>query len=213
MVNHKKLFARSFVMAAILFVAGLLLGLGIDFARTNTIVSDFRESEINTESYLIEQSFLDFFGGDKCIMAEERINHLSRELGKLGQNLINYESKNIVKQKDYDYYLRKYFLASIKAYTEIMQLKKECNIKEDVILFFFESDKQQSINQGKLLDVLVEQNDHLSVFAINVNYKDEPVIETVKAMYKIQETPTIVINGNVKKGFTSKEEILNSLTK
>lgn len=210
MVSPKKIFARSFVIAILLFVAGILLGLGIDFARTSDMVNDFRQSELDSESYLIEQNFLAFFGGDKCAQAEQRLNQLSKELGKIGTYLIKYESKNIVKQKDYDYYLRKYFLSEIKTYTYYSQIKTECDIGEDIILFFFKVDEPDSVNQGDILDVIVSQNKDVSVFSINVDYKDDPVIESVKSKYNIKTTPTLIINNDIKKeSLTNKQEILD----
>lgn len=214
MVNTKKIFARSFLIAILLFVAGILLGLGIDFARTSDIVSDFRQSELDSESYIIEQNFIDVFGGDKCSQSEQRLTQLSEELVKIGAYLIDYESKNIVKQKDYDYYLRKYFLSEIKTYTYFTQVKKECNMDKDLILFFFKVDEQESANQGDVLDVIVNQNKEVSVFSINVDYEDDPVIESVKSKYQITDTPTLIINDNIKKqGLTTKKELLELLKK
>lgn len=211
-INTKRIFGVSFLLTTLVFIAGLFAGFGIDQLRSTDVYDNLQQSELDAQSFNIEQEFLDKISNYDCNLVTPRLSLMSKELGKLGYNLISYEKKSIFKKKDYDYLVRKYFLQEIRTYTLYDELKRKCNLDSDLILFFFDPDDDVSARQGNILDVLVEKNQKVSVFAINAKYENDPTLVTVKHYYNITQTPTIVINDKVvKTGLIGEEELLELL--
>ncbi len=210
MVRSKKtILLISLSIAILVFVAGIMLGYTLDNLRSNEILKQLRQSELNTESYLIHEAFIDAFGGDECTSLALRVKDMQSLVAKTGLQLTDYSDKSISKNKDFDYLKRKYFLLEIKFLTLIERLKNKCDEKIVHILFFYSKDDQDSIKQGYVLTNLNEiYGNSLIVLSIDKDYLDEPLIGVLKTKYGITETSTIIINGEVKKeSFTSKAEL------
>ena len=211
-INTKKVFGLSIIFTTLIFVAGIFAGFGLDKLRTTDVFSDLQESELKAQSFAIEQEFLEKISDYDCDLATGRLSLMSKELGTLGNNLISYEKNSLFKKDDYDYLVRKYFLQEIRTYTLFEELKKKCNLDNDLILFFFDPEDDVSARQGNVLDVLVETNQNVSVFALNAKYENDPTLNTAKAYYNISVTPTLIINDKIKKeGLIGKEEIMEML--
>ncbi|MBI5797604.1 hypothetical protein HZA98_01730 [Candidatus Woesearchaeota archaeon] len=206
----KQIFLTTLLISILVFGAGLLLGWNLDKYRSQDVSDDLRTNELDTESFLIEQNFLDSFaGGDDCSFAEPRLAQISSELIQLGQTLESYEQKNIFQDAEFKYLARRYFLLEIKGYTQFNELKDKCHIKNDVILYFYDPEDSQSALQGYVLDrVANEANGSVDVFSINQNFAGDSAISTVKIYYNITTSPTIIVNGKEKReGYTSYEEV------
>jgi len=198
MVNYKRIIFVSLIITILIFLAGLLLGLSLDDTRISDLVNNINQNELNSESYLVEQDFIKRLGGDLCELSRPRINVLSNDLAKLGQLLTRYESAGTLKASEYDYLKRKYFLLEIKTYTLFTNLKKDCGYKINTILYFYDISHQESLNQGYILDSLVESRNDVHIFSFDRNFS-EPALETLKLHYNITKAPTIIINDKIKK--------------
>ena len=211
MVNYKKIIFISLVVTILIFLAGLLLGLSLDDTKISDLVENLNQNELNSESYLVEQDFIRTFGGDICDLSSPRIEELSIELAKLGQTLTKYESSALLKKTDYSYLKRKYFLLEIKTYTLFKNLKEECGYGFNTILYFYDQNQQESLNQGYILDSLVGSTGNVHVFSFDRNFK-EPAVDALKLHYDIKISPSIVINNETKKeGLVRLEEIKETL--
>lgn len=198
------IFWRSLVITIIIFGAGLLIGFYLDNFRTDEVYDELRGYELSTESYLVEQSFWDTFGMNDCSVAEKRLNVISTELAELGMYLNSYEQKSIFNEQEFQYLAQRYFLLEIKGYILFTKLKEQCNIENDVILYFYGPDDSDSELQGYVLDSLVLQsNGTLDVFSINKDFEGDLAIESVLIYYNITTAPTMVINGEIREGYTS----------
>jgi|SRR3989344_546232 len=207
MVNYKRIIFVSLFITILIFLAGLLLGLSLDDTRVNDIITNLNQNELNRESYLVEQDFIKNLGGGTCYLSDQRINTLSGELTKLGQLITRYEPKGILREDEYEYLKRKYFLLEIKTYTFFTTLRKECDYNFNTVLFFYDINHQESLNQGYILDSLVESKKDVHVFSLDRNF-EESSLETVKFHYNISYSPSLIINDKIRKeGLASLEEL------
>ncbi|MBI2110501.1 hypothetical protein HYT51_01855 [Candidatus Woesearchaeota archaeon] len=207
MVDQKKILIRTLILTTIIFAIGIIVGLSMDTLRSNNALVGLRDSELDVQSYLTEQEFFETFGEYRCDVADKKLAELSKQIGELGYYIVNFERKNLFKQEDYDYLLRKYYLTELKTYTQFSKLKTQCNLNKTLILYFFDPEDSISERQGKILDILVKKNLDVSVFSINFNYKGDAFIDTLKVYYNITMTPTIVINNEKVEGFVNVEEL------
>ena len=211
MVSYKKIVFVSLAITILVFFSGLLLGLSVDDTRLSDLVTDLNKNELNRESYLVEQDFISSFGGDACELSNTRVEVLSNELGSLGRLLTKYESKGTLRSSEYDYLKSRYFLLEIKTYTLLNNLKQKCGYNFNTILFFYDINDQSSLNQGYVLDSLVQNQKSVHVFSFDRNF-NEPALETLKSHYNVIGSPSLVINdGLVEERLMGIEELKSLL--
>jgi len=207
------IFLTSLAITIVIFVAGLLLGYTLDNFRSDDILDDLKLNEIETESYVVEQMFWDSVEEEGCGSIELRMASVSEELGELGNLLASYQSKSLFSDEEFVYLARSYFLQEIKSYSLFVRMKEECNFSNDVILFFYDPEGTDSESQGYVLDMVVTRTNHtVMIYSINAEFEGESAIDSIKLYYNVTTTPTLVINGDVKKeGYVSVNEVLELL--
>lgn len=207
MVEHSGVFGRTLLLTTLIFVIGVILGLGMDSLRSNNAVVGLRNSELDAQSYLTEQEFFEAFGGYSCDVADQKLYELSKNLGEQGYYIASFEKKSLFGKNDYDYLIRKYFLMELKTYTQFNKLKTQCGLNKTLILYFFDPEDSTSERQGTLLDVFVKKDTNIAVFSINAKYQGDAFIDTVKLYYNITTTPTLIINNEKISGFVGPDEL------
>lgn len=192
------------------FIAGILLGRSLSNEKFDEITMFIKNSELNTESYLIEQELIGTVDKNNCDLSKARINDISSQLVLLGRKLTAADTKESIDKTEYSFLKLKYHLMQIKTYLLFYNLNQECNIKSPVILYFYGDDGGLSQQQGRILDKIVEDYD-AKVFAIEYNYSKE--LSFLELYYNITKTPSLIVNYNIKKeGITGYNKIQEIVT-
>ena len=207
----KYVVVSSLIITLSIFSAGFLIGKYLDSYRFTDVVDTMRESEINTESYLVEQQFIEKFGGRSCELLRPRLIELSRDLSTLGQSLTLYESgAMLLNERDYDYLKRRYFVLEARTYMYELHAKNTCGDNRTLILFFYSGqDEIPSIKQRYVLDDMYrEYKNNISIFSFDINFQNSTITDILEKYYNISEAPILVINDKViKKGFIDMKEL------
>ncbi len=179
------------LILVVAFVFMLGFGLGNYFTSLGTSTSKLlKDSELNAESFLIEQQLIDTLGSD-CDFSRARLSVLSEQLWHLGKVLDEESSKEELGEAKFDLLKKKFHLTQIKTYSLYKNLEKTCGKESDVILFYFNKNDPASKEQGEILDDIVNDVD-AKVFAIEFAYA--PEIKFLEEYYEIKKAPTLVIN-------------------
>ena len=194
---QKSIFFTSLVMTIAIFSIGFLINYGLDYIRIDIILDTVENHELDILSYLIQQEFIDTFGGDKCEFMKSKVNDLKEELKQVGVDLSNYGGKSIFKKKDFDYLKRKYFLLELNFYNLIEKLNKECGKSYISIIFFYEIDDHPSERQGYILDDVSKMDKKVVVLSFDKDYPDEPLLNLLKLKYNITKAPTTIIDNEL----------------
>jgi hypothetical protein len=200
----QQLFVSLTLLVVIVFAIGIIVGRSFSSPEQSEVSKFIKQSELTTESYLIEQDLL--AGVEKnCDLARLRLAGLSDELWKLGKLLGTETARQDLGEDDYDFLKRKFHLMQIKTYTLHQRLRQDCAVKAPVVLFYYSSHDNESQEQGRVLDKLVADMG-LHVFAIEYNYSQE--LRFLEEYYDIRSTPAVVVNfGAVREGMTRYEEL------
>jgi len=191
---QKSIFFTSLIITIAIFSIGILINYSLDYIRIDAILDTVENHELDVYSYLIQQEFIDTFGGDKCEFMHSKVNDLKEELTQVGVDLSNYGGKSFFKKKDFDYLKRKYFLLELNFYSLIKKLNKECGKSYIPIIFFYETDDDSSERQGYVLDDLSKKNEKLVTLSFDKDYPDEPLLNLLKLKYNVTRSPTIIID-------------------
>ena len=208
MKKYKNIFLTSLVLTLLIFVSGILLNYGLDFVRVNVISDVMLAHELNTQAYVIEQEFTDFFGGARCDVMDKRIGSLKEEIHKVGADLGSYSRFSFFNKKNFDYLKRKYFLLELQFLSHIERLNKECSSSIVPILFFYEIDQMESERQGFILQEVSKLfKDNAVVITLDKDYKDEPLVGLLALKYNVTSAPTIIVDGIRKEGMVYDAEL------
>lgn len=211
MVIDKKrryLLITSFLLTIVVFLGGITLGWNLDDFRADKLLENIKQSELTAESFLVEESFIDHYGGDRCELLATRIYEmqaLTRETGKL---LAKWGEGDSLQKSDFDYLKRKHIILETRFYLLLDDFENSCDAEYDVVLFFYTKDQEDSARQGYILDNLADKYDDLIILSIDKDYQDEPLVELLMSEYDVTVAPTLIINHIVKfEGFTQKAKI------
>jgi hypothetical protein len=205
MAKTKHLFITTVFLLAIVFVIGILIGRHFGSSRVDEITKFIQDNELNTESYLIEQEMIDDFEQGNCEIANARISGLGADLWELGKSLSPEDSEQRLGKENYHFMKRRYHLMQIRTYILLHQLKQNCNNTDNIVLFYFSRDDENSEEQGKILDSIVSEYG-IHVFAVEYNYSKE--LSFLEEYYSIESTPSLIVDYDFQKsGLVSYEEI------
>lgn len=209
MVKHKNIFLTSLILTILIFVSGILLNYGLDFVRLDVVSNVMLAHELSTESYVIEQEFINAFGGERCDVMQKRIFRLKEEIRKVGADLGSYSRFSFFNKKDFDYLKRKYFLLELAFLNHIHKLNKACGQSFVPIIFFYEIDDDASERQGFILqEVSKNFDDSVVVITLDKDYKDEPLVGLLALKHNITSAPAIVIGDFQREGMVYEKEII-----
>src|SRR3990167_9524876 len=125
MVNvfRRIMLVTAFLLTILIFSVGLYVGYLLDDMRVDDADSLILNTDIETDSFVIQSDFFEAFEVSDCTLLSSRMQKLGNDLGEIGNTLARYDSKKISKGDYYNQLKRKYFLLEITAYTIRKQLQ------------------------------------------------------------------------------------------
>ena len=203
----------SLAFSCIIFISGILLGMGLDRFRINDVIVELDRNEFERESYIIEGRFLELFGENKCTYINTRLNDLSNDLVNTGKILNEYEVRGIFSGIEYKNLKDRYSLSEIRLYILLKEIKEECGLNRPVVLFFYDQEDRLSKQQGYALDSVVRKIQNITILSIDREL-DAAIVRAVKIHYNVTKSPTVIINFDEKiEGYINVDEILNIIDK
>lgn len=188
-----------FILVLVVFVVGILIGSNIRRSEANDLQTLLQESELNTESYLIEQELIGGSSIAGCDLAMIRIQDLSSQLYELGQKLNSENPRKELGERNYNLLKRKFHLMQMRTYLLFYSIQENCNESTHTVLYYYKQNDLQSQEQGMVLDRAVENFD-LNVFAIEYNYSQD--LNFIEEYYNVTAAPAVVIDyGKALQGF------------
>ena len=187
---HNYYFAVSLALIVISFISGVFFGSSILSDTESKLTSAIEQSELNMESYYIQQVFLESFHENPCEVAEQQINTLSAELYQIGQQLVGEDAERALGAQ-YRTLKTRYHLLQARTYLLVAQAERECETTYDVILYYYGTEAEASAQQAAALDTVLEERD-VRIFAIEKGYV--PQLAFLEDYYDIHTTPALVIN-------------------
>jgi thiol-disulfide isomerase/thioredoxin len=204
-------FLRAAVLTTMVFALGLLLGLYIGQVKISGLETDMtglRSSIDNTELQFL---FLDVVKGNiSCNYMLSEANELGDESGKLAIQVDRYESAQKIDDASFKELKLSYTSVLIKDWLILEKIKKTCNGSYATILYFY-SNKYcpKCQDQAVVLSYLKEKlGNNLMTFALDSDIGHN-VVEALKQSYVINTYPSLIINGELYRGYTD----LNQTTK
>ncbi|MFB6294394.1 MAG: hypothetical protein ABEI97_01410 [Candidatus Nanohaloarchaea archaeon] len=187
---------RAAVAAVFLISLGALIGLQMDDSRTNYLQNQLRQTDLQSEMFVVTNNYLEESSQNYCRVVKDQIPVLARQNAEIGNNLQAFSSQSISEQQNYRYIQREYYVSQLKLYNMLKSYNDRCNANATLIFFFFD-DSANSRRQGAVLTEYRETVDNQTyVFSYNLEANNSQVLQLLRTDYQITDGPSIVINGN-----------------
>lgn len=183
------------VMFLVLLI-GILSGLAMDQARTGYLDEQIRQTELQTETFVVSQEYLRNSSRNYCRVMQDRIPEMAARNAQIGQDLQQFTGKSISSEQEYDYLKRKYYVNQLRLYLMLDDHKERCDQETDLILFFFDQDMNSQRQGAVLTEYRRNVDNDTYVFSYNLDSKESQVLDLLKTDYGIEDGPVIVVNGD-----------------
>jgi hypothetical protein len=187
---------KAFFATALILTVGLLAGLQMDQARTKYLEEQLQETNVQTETFLVSQDYLEDSSRNYCRVIEQRIPGLAKQNAHIGRDQQSFSSKSLGSDRDYKYIKRKYYINQLKLYTLLDDYKERCDADINLMLFFFD-DNVESQRQGAVLTKYRREVDNRTyIFSYNLETTNSTILEILKTDYSVDEGPVTIVNHN-----------------
>ncbi|MFH1637987.1 MAG: hypothetical protein ABIB71_06185 [Candidatus Woesearchaeota archaeon] len=204
----KKLFLMSAIITLVVFLTGMILGWSLDRFKESEVLTNMEVNELNTNSYLLEQSFIEK-SENVCEILHSRVGNIRYTLTKIGAQLPSSEESSLSSEANLDILKRKYFLSEVQFLLLLKDLNEKCGQTYIPILFFYTKDDSSSREQGYVLTWANEKyKEKIVILSFDKDYADEPLINTLKLNYNVDGSSAVVIGDETMEGFVGKEEMV-----
>ncbi|MBR9690664.1 hypothetical protein GOV08_03185 [Candidatus Woesearchaeota archaeon] len=230
--KRRAIIAIAVIAAIVLYMSGVLSGLyankilkketeediSLFKLETKSGLEDMRSYisflESNLNSIQLEQIFVETLEHDQmCEFSSISLNNLVEQLRFYWQRLpfrIEEYEKNNRQTEEYKLLKQQYTQISLRTWIIARSLQQKCDTDLVHGLYFYNADCDLCITQGEELDKLKRTLDKkgtdVLIFTIDFDSK-EPLVGYLRDYYRLNSTPSVVINDEVFTGkvFASQE--------
>ena len=217
-INHKfGIFVESVILTLLIFIIGFSLGFYIEFSRTNDIIRNARNYEIEALDLRLQNYYYQTINAADCETAIEQNFIFADNLYNDGLEIEKYEeasqlSEDVRKEK------RRYVLLKTELWLNSVLLKEKCNATFDTIVYFYSDDpennvilSQQKIISNILKDIKEEKGNSVILLPIAGDMGLES-ISLQRRVHKINYLPSVLINEDiVLEGFHTVDDVKSYL--
>ncbi len=215
--GKKWVFIDALVLTVIVLLIGFSWGFYAEFSRTNKIVEDYKNFEIEALDLKLQNYYYQIMDEAACEEAIEQNFIFADDIYERGLDIERYEEASQITE-GIKIEKKRYVLLKTELWLNTILLKKKCSADFDTVVYLYENDpassakvSEQQIISNVLKNVKEERGNEIVLIPIAGNL-DLDAIEIQKKIYNIKYLPSIIINEKVVlEGFHSEEEIKSYL--
>ncbi|MBI1969571.1 hypothetical protein HYS48_02655 [Candidatus Woesearchaeota archaeon] len=203
----KNKYLAALAITTLIFLLGIFIGNKISQAKLSNI--DTLEREIRTDVLGAELQYRLILENpcnvtDPGVLTEQlyeigsRLDFMESELGK--------DNQQVLGLKEF------YSMLEIQHWLLLRRTKAVCNKEYDLILYFYSNlgDCDACELQGHVLNYMHEKYPEINIYSFDINMQN-PVLQTIRDLYRIQTPPTLIINDKVSVGFMNSQTVEEAL--
>lgn len=212
MRRHSFIFFEALVLTILLLIAGFLVGMYFESSRTNKIIKDYKNFELEALDLKLQNYYYQILEKESCKAAiEENINFADR-LYEKGLIIQKYEDMNQL-SKDLVLEKKRYVLLKTELWLNSIILKNRCSEPFHTLVYIYshKEDEAKKAEQEAIANILKEIKEKRGNEVILIPIAgdlDLKAIDLQLNIYNINYLPSIIIDEkHVLKGFQNIKEI------
>ena len=211
-----RIFIETLFFTLLILLIGLLMGVLIEYGRSNKIISDYKDFEIRSLDLKLQNYYYQVMDESLCKEAITQNLLFADEIYNEGLIIQKYEDSNDF-SNDILLEKKKYILLKTELWFNSMLLKQKCNNPFHTIVYVYSQTGNliKEAEQDSISDILGEIKDEKGNKVILIPIAGNlglSVVDTQMRTYNITYMPSILIDEKyLLKGFQSKKDILKYL--
>lgn len=204
---NKKRYIYTFIITLAIFFFSIWLSNTFNDKKVQSLRD--LESRINLDILSVETRFsllqktscehVVNNGKNNEIGFNEDLNNVALKIKSLEYQL-GYENADVISLKKY------YSLLQIKDYLLAKEFHDRCKKSTVSILYFYDTSCVDCQKQSIILDKIISDYPEIRVYYLD-RETDNPALDTLSSIFKVKESPTLVIAEKTYTGFQSIEKI------
>lgn len=197
---NKKRYIYTFIITLAIFFFSIWLSNGFGSQKVQSLRD--LESRINLDILSVETRF-SLLQKTSC---EHIVDNKDNDIGfNVDLNNVALKIKSLENQLGYENYdvisLKKYYsLLQIKDYLLAKEFHDRCKKNTVSILYFYDTDCADCAKQSIILDKIISDYPEIRVYYLDKK-SNNPALDTLSSIFKITQSPTLVINEKTYTGF------------
>lgn len=182
------------ILTAMIFFSGLSLGFFWDELRKDRVNSELDEMFVFSSALFLESQLIDEAGCDSMPpLLDEAVVELSESLGRYENYLRNSRIDIDTERLLY----RRYLLSNMRYWLFAKEFQDRCGWNTSISLFFIGPDCAEcDLVSDRLTYFKKKYEEDVLVFPVNMELAhDDPVANTLKAIYNVTKYPTVIVDG------------------
>ncbi len=216
-MNRKKFSIQKTVLVLLLtiviFSAGILLGSYNTSKKVSTVID--LSNQLQTQTLGIEVEY-DILAENIC--QNKDVLYLTSELFDLSEKLDFMENQLGSNNDQVSELKKQYFILEARHWMLAKKRVKDClnndkGVNNTIVLYFYsnQGDCPQCSEQGAVLSYLHKKYKGMKIYSFDSNI-DSPVVNVLKNLYDIKNTPSLVINNEAHEGFLNTDDFIAFVT-
>ena len=217
---EKRSYRRSRYVVAlfitlVIFLFGILLGVVMEGRRVSYLENENKLQQLKYSSLQLQYQFIDQLSREEnCPALTGTLEESISSLEAARANIENYQKDAMLNAKDFALLKQDYLINQLRYWLLAKKTNALCNNRVTMILYFYSTDAKcpDCAKQAFILTYLKKRfGDSLLNFAIDSEFKTEPMVEMLLAAYNVTTYPTLVINDKPLYGLTENENVLKEI--
>lgn len=211
-MNRKKFSSKKtfliFMFTLFVFLFGILLGSTLNSKKVDMVKDLNNDFYFNTLSMEVSSDMLEGNICDSTDIIDSAINlhSVSKKVDYM-ENTLGTKNQDVRDLKNYYFVLEaKHWLLAKDRYSSCLT---DDVLNRSTLLYFYSNDGScdNCTQQGYVLNYIKREHPGLLLYSFDISY-DSAVLDTLKYLYNVTSTPTLVLNEESRSGFVSVEEFL-----
>lgn len=211
---NMRIYVIAFIFSAVLFVAGVLLGLQL----ASQVTSDFsRQADTlsqNTQQLEVMLLLASQGANDSkaiCPVLLQQAKGFDSQTTEFGISLDALEKNRGISDSQVQFLKRNYSQMQVRDYLLLKEVANQCNTKVNQIIFFYTNlDCTDCGRQGQVLHKFKVENPTVFIYTLDVDI-NTPITQTLVQAYGIPSYPAMIVNGQVVMGLRDSSQISKML--
>ena len=214
-MDNKHAFWQAFVIAVIIFMAGIMLGIVFENSRTSKLEGFYRSSETEIFDVQLTGNLLANTLNFDCSTALEENIKFAERIYQEARTLEKYDESNKITEDIINIH-KKYDLLRTMLWINMIEFQKKCPKETNTVVYLYqyiEPSIEIQAKQNTMSKIILELKKKYGdkVILIPIAYDtDVASLNLLKARYEIKEFPVVIINQEYK---TTKLSTLEELEK
>lgn len=196
-------------LATIIIMGGILyLGTGLSDHKVDSLRDDVKQIEVEQRSHSLGLQLAESVEGQKCEAMRRWVESSVPEIQELRREVAAYESSSKVGNADYELVKKRYMNLVIQNLIEVRQMEERCgDNRVNIVYMYTKSDCGRCNDQGTVLTYYRRNyDDKVLVHPLDTDLNMKS-IEFMQDFFNVNEYPTLIVEGEVYRGFQNREKV------